>query len=821
MRGLGGLLFCLGLVGYASADTALPLGTGEARFQDTGCWQLVVGGQAVVRKAHLMIAAPGWRSAVDQYQLKVDAAAAGKAHFVGSMADAKTGVAWKLNQLAAVDDGVLRVTYELSPDRATEVSEISLFLDLPVEQWKGKPLSLWPGRDGQFPEQPPKQRHFLTGPLRTLVLDAGQTGQISVRLGRFSDATVQDSRSEKGRGDIYQAYVRLRSGGAVAAGEKIALDITLRTNDPTKYASPRLELVSQRPLKLTEPVASARQVPRYGRFELRFQAGGTYQTPFDPDQIAVDATFVSPSGKRLRVPAFYACDFAAADPESPEIRMPGTADWRVRFAPVETGVYRYQLTARDRTGEARSTEGQFECVASDSPGFVRVSAADRRYFAFDNGQPYFAVGENLATGRTPMGDMILRKGEMDDFTRWLNRLGAAKANYIRVWMCSHSLGIEWGPPGYYRMDHAARMDQIVELAETNGIYIKLCLESWRGFSGERSFVRPGERHPYSKEHGGPCQVESEFFTNPEAQRMFRNRLRYVVARWGYSTHIMGWEFWNEINCVWKYNADAVAAWTGRMARYVNTIDPWQHLVVNSLGSFLVDNRYWTQPEVDFAQVHGYWHPKAKESKELGKDMAAFVPFWVDQIRGHNKPALFAEFGLVNDTWGPSPLNDRDPNGVHLHNGMWSAVMSGAAGTAMLWWWDCYVDPHDLYGRFASVANFTGDVPWTTAGFEPCRPATDVPQARAMALRGKNRVLAWVQNREHTWWNVHEERPAKAIAQVRVQFEGLADGPWQVEFYDTWQGKTLQTKTLRAAGGKLEVELRDLTRDVALKLVRAE
>jgi len=288
-----------------------------------------------------------------------------------------------------------------------------------------------------------------------------------------------------------------------------------------------------------------------------------------------------------------------------------------------------------------------------------------------------------------------------------------------------------------------------------------------------------------------------------------------------SLHIMAWEFWNEINCVWGYRkrSQDVMNWTAEMGRYLRKIDPWRHLVVNSLGSFLVDDRLWKLPEMDFTQVHGYWHPTNPASKEMGKDMAEFVPHWIGRIRRFGKPALFAEFGLVNPRWGHSPRAEDDKDGVHLHNGLWSSVMSGAAGTAMLWWWGNYVDPQDLYYHFAAVASFVEGVPWTTAGFRPARVSTDSPRLRALGLRGRNLVLLWLQNRAHTWWNVVEKRPIHPLDAATVTVSGLKDGTYQVEWWDTWKGVVTQREDRQAQQGALSLAVARLRRDVAVKITR--
>lgn len=38
----------------------------------------------------------------------------------------------------------------------------------------------------------------------------------------------------------------------------------------------------------------------------------------------------------------------------------------------------------------------------------------------------------------------------------------------------------------------------------------------------------------------------DFFTNERARADYKQRLRYLVARYGYSTSIFAWEFFNEV-----------------------------------------------------------------------------------------------------------------------------------------------------------------------------------------------------------------------------------------------------------------------------------
>jgi hypothetical protein len=198
-------------------------------------------------------------------------------------------------------------------------------------------------------------------------------------------------------------------------------------------------------------------------------------------------------------------------------------------------------------------------------------------------------------------------------------------------------------------------------------------------------------------------------------------------------------------------------------------------------------------------------------------MAAMGPEWLSHISHFGKPFLFAEYGLVNDNWGHNPLANQDKEGLELHNGLWSAMMSGAAGTAMIWWWREYVDADDLYHVFTPVARFAADIPWTTAGFEPLTTRTEEPRLRALGLRGDRLAILWLQNKGHTWWNAVHDETAEPIRDATVRLEGLADGAWTARWFDTGTGRWLQTHGVRVEVGSLELAVPDLTGDVAVRL----
>jgi len=547
---------------------------------------------------------------------------------------------------------------------------------------------------------------------------------------------------------------------------------------------------------------SAARVKRCDLLELTFDVPGDYENPFDPEQIAVDGHFTCPSGNEIVAPAFFYQDYDRSVDGLVETLSPqGKPVWNIRFAPVEEGKYLYHVVVKDRSGARTSPEGSFECLPSDSHGYLRVSKADPHYFEFDDGTPYLAIGQNVCWYRNGHGT--------PDYDRWFGRMAENGENYARLWMSQMSFGIETEQLGRYEQDHAWQLDYVLRLAEQKGIYIKLCFSAWRNFKKGKVV--------YDKAQGGPCDSPADFIKDEVPRRLFKNRLRYIVARWGYSPHIMGWELWNEYNTLagYKENHQAYVDWSAEMARYLKSLDPWEHMTVQSLGSCNFDDALWHLPEMDWAQMHGYYYFN-EAMKRDAKDMAYFVPLWLNAIRAFGKPALFAEFGISAQA---KNLRDKDTQGDNLHDGIWSSVMAGGAGTAMLWWWDSEVDAMDQYGQFKALAQFAAGVPWTTQGFMPI--VCDASEGlRCYSLEGRDLRLLWIQNKRHTWWNVVNGEKIDPVGggQVTLDRMGKDLKECAVEWWDTHTGEIIKTEKPGATrNGQLTLNVPELLSDIAAKV----
>jgi hypothetical protein len=204
-------------------------------------------------------------------------------------------------------------------------------------------------------------------------------------------------------------------------------------------------------------------------------------------------------------------------------------------------------------------------------------------------------------------------------------------------------------------------------------------------------------NPYNVTNGGPCINQNGFFTNSVANKLYQARLRYLVARYGYSPALLAWEFFNEIDNVYTYLQPAdVAAWHARMATWLHANDPFGHLVTTSLTGSSDRPEIWSLAGLDFANYHSYLEPSpATRLAEVARS----------GLLAYGKPMLIGEFGTDWRGWNRSS----DPYLRGFRQGLWGGALGGSAGSAMAWYWESIhaENVYPLYKAMDTVLRTTG------------------------------------------------------------------------------------------------------------------
>jgi len=444
-------------------------------------------------------------------------------------------------------------------------------------------------------------------------------------------------------------------------------------------------------------------IGRYTKYELTFTLSQTYTNPFDPCVVDVMVTFHQPDGTDVNIIGFYYQAYTTSGSNPETYTTAGAISWKARFAPSQLGSYTCDIKVKDVNGTAtKTTAGSFTCVESGKQGFIRVDPNQHDFLKYANGDTRINIGQNIGwnNGSLPGGGIA-------GWNYFLAKLHNAGANWVRLWCCTYGadygVALEWPVgwgnnyfqgPGKPSLQTSLRMDGYVASAEQNNIAIQFALQH----HGQVSTTTDADwsTNPYNIANtGGFLPDPCKYFTDPCAIQLTKNKYRYIVARWGYSTSIYAWELFNEVQWTdaWNYDQSTVVSWHSTMASYIRSIDAFKHPVTTSSNEPGFEN-LWNLPDINLVENHYYGNNTIMTLEQTALNLAEF-----------NKPVIMAEFGLGGNPEGtpnePEPYATQLKEGLEMHNGIWSAFF--AKSSAHLWWWDNYIDPCNLYGVYTPLS----------------------------------------------------------------------------------------------------------------------
>jgi len=196
--------------------------------------------------------------------------------------------------------------------------------------------------------------------------------------------------------------------------------------------------------------------------------------------------------------------------------------------------------------------------------------------------------------------------------------------------------------------------------------------------------------------------------------LVEQRLRYIVARWGWDPKIFCWEIWNELDLFpnFKNLVPQIVAWHRHVAAYLRSVDLNRHLISTSFARGDRQPDIWRVQELDFVSSHPYL------STDLG---GKFVDLVRRRLELEPRPYFIGEFGTKFEWLATRP--DLDPDAVHVHNGIWASVLAGSLASAWFCGWTTTTDSwaessaitvpivflceHSLDGREVSPGRFSG------------------------------------------------------------------------------------------------------------------
>ncbi|MEM2088474.1 MAG: cellulase family glycosylhydrolase [Thermoproteota archaeon] len=565
--------------------------------------------------------------------------------------------------------------------------------------------------------------------------------------------------------------------------------------EPTEISFMDVQTPDEKP-KVYEPV------------ELNIYLAGKIKDLFDENEVNVTSEITLPSGEKWNVQAFPYQMYNRSFSGGGEFLIPvGEPFWKLRLTPLFEGTHEVNLYLYSRGELVDSRVISIDVGGySQNPGFARFNG---NYLVCDNGSDLFLIGQNVC--------WYTASKKTYDYDVWFEKMAENGMNYARIWMAPWAFGIEWNDKvGRYDLREAWRLDYILQLAEKKGIYIMLCLVNHGQLRGSDNW----SGNPYNRARGGPLSSPEQFFTDSAAKDFFKKKLRYLVSRYAYSTHLLAWEFFNEVDLTDGYNPSNVANWHKEMADYLRSIDPYRHLITTSFSDSRREDLVWRTSGLDFTQTHMY----GPDVKDLAKAISTETK---RKLLIYGMPTLFGEFG-ADWRWFDSPLYYKDEEGVEIHEGIWASCMSGSFGTAMTWWWDVYIDPFNLYYHYKALRRFLTNVSFSGSGLTELEyrvvenekaNATNV-DFEVLGLRNETFAMGWIRNKDYNWFNAISNFTLKTVGGVDLEFKFNA-GSYLFEIWNTYTGERTWSMEVESSDGRIMVEIPIFLNDISFKMIRIE
>ncbi|MCK5345976.1 MAG: DUF5060 domain-containing protein, partial [Candidatus Heimdallarchaeota archaeon] len=190
-------------------------------------------------------------------------------------------------------------------------------------------------------------------------------------------------------------------------------------------------------------------VKQYETLFIPFQLDHSFDNPYNPAEIKVDAFITTPDSQTITLPCFY---------KSGES---GSSEWEARFTPSRAGQYSYYIQSVSTKETAVSETRSVKVAASGLDGFLSMNTESWYSLRFDSGKQFRGVGLNICWD--------MESDWKHPYETYFNAAEENDINFIRLWMCSWNLPLEWSTINNYNqiVDEFENWDKTI--AHTDGL----------------------------------------------------------------------------------------------------------------------------------------------------------------------------------------------------------------------------------------------------------------------------------------------------------------------------------------------------------------
>jgi hypothetical protein len=171
----------------------------------------------------------------------------------------------------------------------------------------------------------------------------------------------------------------------------------------------------------------------------------------------------------------------------------------------------------------------------------------------------------------------------------------------------------------------------------------------------------------------------------------------------------------------------------------------------------------------------------------------------------------------------------DSQHVGLRNGIWVGWFSETPIIPLSWWWDSYIDLHNLWHEYANLARFAEKMDFNvkhlgfktlTAGHLNANPNVQVPCMVRCIYAGGDCAL-WLKNEDYKWSLIAEGVVPKETGAFTQVIPDLTPGRYSIAWYNPQTGKFLENTPEPEVNedGVLSLPVSSFSKDLACLVTR--
>jgi hypothetical protein len=427
----------------------------------------------------------------------------------------------------------------------------------------------------------------------------------------------------------------------------------------------------------------------------------------------------------------------------------------------------------------------FVCVPSNHNGYLVKGTygdeRDRYLYYKETNSTFKGIGTNI-THSTYDNDWTV--DELNRHKTWLTSFADNGGNFTRLELGAQNALPDWIEYNNYtpRMKHMQMFDALVDLVEEKDIYFILFRHHVEvNEDGPKWDQVSWADNPYKKAFN--LVKRMEFFMNPTVRIWQKKCLRYIMARWGYSSNMAIYEYSELDNYIPKSEDQEEVFDKPSKAGEQTSIRDWlaeMSVTTKVINPNLLFTVTFTEGKKPSRLIELYELPK-KTSYDFNTivDVVGYHQYY-DERKYTNYKDRFNQSGtlwvhfkkpVICEEIGFSAFKDypTDPlqliyccQGTEFVNNIWATFMMGNMSSGMHWWWDrgIFLNQHET--KFQYLKKFLASETledysyysgaWKNGGGNDLDKTTI--ENFCLVAKNQERVLGWVHNATYRWRNFY-------------------------------------------------------------------